>query len=579
MHEADPAAGCGPTIRLDKPPRGATLKGDPNVKVAGHATQGSDAWPIASVTVNDLAASLETDGDFSVPVYSSQGINPLLAIATDDGGQTAQASRSYAFSTKWYAIDAAKPSQSMVADGANVFLAAETWDSNGMHVDVASLVEAYVNAMDFNTLFKNPVTSGSYAGCSYQVNVTNVKHGQIDVALRPVAGGLDLDVVMYDFSADIAVPMGGICPDVSGTASAPMIEVKATIKVSVSAGKPVVQIQNADVRIVPQVEVVVDGIWGFLFNWLVDWFQDTLTGYIEDAIEAQMGAPIEGAIADLLAGFALDQAVTVPAFLPGATPVTLAFKTKLSSITFTDAGSVIGLAATVVAPKKTTHAVLGSIGRAGCLSGWEEPLYFPAYGAAEMGLHDDVLNQVAYAMWWGGGLKFPVDPSLIPQDLSEYGVADLKADVDFLLPPIVTSCNWSEQLQVQVGEVGVHATFDMFGSPSEILMYATVIAPAYLYASGDQIGFALDVPTVVRMDVASASGGLEGGADKITGMIEDQILPVLMDAIRDGAFVSFPIPSVDLGKIHPAFAGRKLTPAVQQVMRSFGYTVLSGSVN
>ena len=261
-------------------------------------------------------------------------------------------------------------------------------------------------------------------------------------------------------------------------------------------------------------------------------------------------------------------------------------KTKFSTIHFDPLGGTLGLYATIVEPRNNTHDVLGSIGRGSTCTDDAGTFAFPKKGQLELGLHDDFFNQIPFGMYWGGSFKFPIGAAQLGSvDLSAYGITDLNLDLDFWLSPILTSCNPAHQLMVQIGDMGIRATMKLLGTPVDMQMYASFAAPAQITsvdapppATGKQLSIAIGTATFLDVQIASLSGGLVGAQDTLLGLMKDQLLPTVMSSFTGKAFGSFPIPEIDLGAISPSFAGKKIAIDLQEILRLYGYTVLSGNV-
>ncbi len=574
-------ADCRPQIVIEQPARAATLEGAPQVTVKGVVTYKSYAWPVDAVSVNGTLVPIDAaDHTFQTTLTSVHGINPVVVDLADSQGQTAHAVRSYYWSPAWTAIDAKKPAQSMVANGVQVRLEQGVFDSAGANLDLATVITLYASQMDVNTLLTNPVTTVSYAGCDYNVSVTNIAYGTPWVSLLLVKGGLSMWMYLPDFSADVSlVSLQALCPNISGTVTATSIDLDTTLLVSLDgAGNPVVTLSGTQVTI-EGLDVNLNGVLGFFVNWVIDFFNSNLTSMLQDQFVTKVVPKVQDAIVKALKGLALQKTFTVPALLAGGSPVDLTLASKLSSVDFEEDAATIGMSATVVAPEVTTHTVLGSIDRSGCADAGTYA--FPATGAIEAALYDDLVNQAAFGLFWGGGLKFPVDPAQFGADVSTYGVTDLDLKIDCLLPPIVTSCatgTW----RIEVGDVGIDAAFSFAGTPVHLLAYASVSAVAHLAvtqsATGATVGVTIDKPEFADLEVTSAGGGSSAASDAIGSLVKEVLLPMVLNAVAGKTFGAFPIPQIDLGAIAPSLAGSVIALDLKEIGRLYGYTSASGNV-
>jgi hypothetical protein len=574
---------CRPAITITYPPRGATLSGDPVVTVTG--TVLGKAGAIAAFSINGEAVLLDAEGGFAHPMASVQGMNLIVAEAVDEVGGKARTTPSYYFSTTWYQPDISNPAQGMVPDGIMAFLGPEVWDDNDTSDvdDLATIMALYLQAFDLSSMITNPVTSGTQGWCNYKVNVANITYGDAEVDLLPVDGGLHLLITIPAFAADVAIPMSGfLCPSVNGTATATSITIEADVVIAMVNGVLTAEMVGTNVS-VNNLDITLDGIWGFLLNWLVNFFEGQFAAQLESEFETQLGALIPATIVDALSSLALDQTISVPPIMGNGPAKNLQLKTALHSVDFKAAGATLGLSATVVTTKGVQHAPLGSIGRAACLSSQAENFAFPALGQLEIGLHDDFFNQLPYAMYWAGMFDLDVDPAALGADLSQFGLTNVQLHVDFLLPTIITSCTEDGAQVMQIGDLRVDGTMQMAGSPVDMEVYVSLEVEAEVIALDNQgkkeLSVALGDVRVMEVEVTQVTGPLAGAEEVLVGLIEENLVAGLLDSFSAGALGSFPIPDIDLSGFDASIPpGSGISLDLQQILSSFGYTVLSGNV-
>lgn len=574
---------CRPSIVITYPPRGATIDGDPVITVVGTVT--SEAGAIATFTINGAAVDVAADGQFVHDMTSLQGMNLIIAEAEDTAGGLGRTTPSYYFSTTWYQPDIANPEAGMVPDGIVAFLGPEVWDDDDPSDidDLATIMTIYLEGLDLSSLISNPVTSGSQGWCSYTVNVSNMSYGQPAVDLVPIDGGLHLAITIPDFSADIAVDMSGfLCPSVTGDVTATSITIDADVLIAMLNDQLVAEMVDTQVS-VNDLDIQLGGLWGFLLNWLIDFFEGQFAAQLEAQFEAQLGALIPATIVDALSSLALDQDIPISPFLGGGDPIVMQLKTELHSVDFKPEGATLGLRATVVVPEDNSHSPLGSIGRVSCLGSQPGTFAFPKIGQLELALHDDFFNQLPYAMYWGGLFEMDVAPAELGVDLAGFGLSNVNLHVDFLLPTILTSCTPDGQQVLQIGDMRIDGTMSMAGVPVEMTIYASVEVAADIVAldSGGQkeLSVALGEVRIMEVEVTEISGPLAGAEQLLVGIIKENLVGGLLDSFSAGALGSFPIPSIDLSGFDPNIPpGSGITLDLQQLLRIFGYTVLSGNV-
>lgn len=574
---------CRPNIVITWPPRGVTLNQDVVVVVTG--TVSSAAAPITGFTINDGQVNVNPDGSFAFPMTAVQAMNLIRAQATDMLGGVGNAVQSFYYSPLFYPIDVANPQQSMVKDGLMIFLGPDVWDDNDTSDvdDIATILTLYLEKMDLNSMITNPVTTTSFLQCTYKINVSNITFGTPSIDLKPVSGGLSLGIVLPNFKANVVLDASGfLCPGASGTTGASSVSVASTVLVSVSsAGEVNVTLQSLTVSL-NGFYLTLSGVTGTLLNWLIGLFSDSIADQLETALRDQLSAMIPGLLADVLQSLALNQSFDVPPFIGEGDPVTLQILTGLSSATFDVGGAELGLKATVVTPKTIAHTPHGSIGRANCLAGTPELYKMPRAGQLEIALHDDVLNQIPFGLYWGGLLNLDLGPETLG-DLSTYGVTDLLVHLDALLPPVLTSCNPEGELRIQIGDMQVDATMNLFGCPITLTAFLSIELQADIVvvdgAAGKELSIAIGDLRVFEIQIVSLTGALVGAEEILINLIKDNLVGALVDGLGGGALGSFPIPAIDLSSIDPTLpAGSVIELALTQVMRLFGYTTLSGNV-
>lgn len=585
-----PRPECRPAIVIDYPPRGATLNGDSSVMVLGHIEYPKAGLIVWFININGIDVMVDPDGwTFSHEIESVQGMNPIVVNGEDVMfGYTDHVVQSYYYSPTYYTVNNANPQSSMIRDGVKLYLGQDVWDDNDTSTpnDIATILTLLVNNLNIANLIQNPVTSGEFGWCDYKINLNRIRYSQISIDLDPVNGGLALFARIPNFKVDVDVPISGfLCPDFSGNATASEITISTIIKLSVDAsGNPHATLDDSNVE-VKGLNVDVDGVWGFLFNWIIDFFEDDFASMIEDAFETEMAGSIAEMVEDAVGQLLLDQTFEIPGFLEGMSPITLRLYSKFSTINFTDDGGELGLWATMLADKHVQYNLLGSIGRASCLGSTEPSLTFPKDGELEMGLHDDFFNLIPFAMYWAGGLNFPLPASMLGDvDLTEFGITDLSLTVDFLLPPILSACNPLQMLMFQVGDVKIVASMKLFGSAVSMTMYSSLETEARIVVTQvngeNALSLEVEQPIFIDIEISEIDGDLVGAEDTIGNLLKTMLLPKVMEMLSGAALVTFPIPEIDLAAIDPDMipAGSVIAFDLKKILRMTGNTVVVGDV-
>lgn len=582
---------CRPQVVVDYPERAATLDGARDITLTGHVDLGLDGSVVPFVIINGVQIAVMPDNTFSMPMTSDQGFNGIVVEAVDLNGLKDRVVQSYYYSTQWFPFSETDPSVSNVDDGLMLFLGPEVWDDNdtSTYDDIATIITQYVSTLDLMSMITNPIERGDdgWACGEHVVNVTSITFGTVSVNLIPVDGGLWMSVTIPNLRIGIS---GKYCRvSFSGVATASSIVVTSTLLISMDpvTQKPVINMTGTD-STVNGLDVDINNMPGFLEDLVMSFMRDSLTDSIESAIEEQITA-IVPQMQEMLEGLAIDQTFEVPALFEGGTPMTVALSSALSSVNFTPAGGTLGMRAAFSAPRGTTYEKLGSIGRANCLAGGVEPNpVFPVGSAGpqlELGLKDDLLNELVYALYWGGALSLPIPAEMLGESLSDYGITDMVMHVDFMLPPILSACNPAQQLKLAVGDVKVDATLKMFGAPLTMTIYASLKAGANVTArltetGATSLGVAIEYPDFVDMEIASLTGNLAGAEDTIKNLVMNTLLPTLLGTL-DGTtpLVEFEIPSIDMADfIDGVPEGSELAILVNEVLRAAAFTVASGNL-
>ncbi len=575
---------CIPIIEIDTPARGATLDGPAQVAVTGSVHSGGG--PIAQLTVDGNAVQVQPDGTFEIVLDAHQGLNLVDVFAADAIGNTATAVRSFYYSTSWTPIDAADPNASMVPGGLEVWLGKTAIDDGNhdpSHVDdLATVVELMAKSFDFNASIQNPV--GNVGG--FDIYVKDITYDPMTVALSPKQGALHLHAVIPNFKVDLdakkKVCIFGICSTVkqSGDATASSIDLDTDLVVSVNpaTGKVTVTASQTDVKI-NGLQVHLNGLLGGLFSFIANLFSGTIANQLAATFEQQVVDKLPPMLEQALESLQLDTALTVPAIVPGAQPVVVALHTHLDAVDFVPAGGTLSMAATATAPKAQTHEVLGSIGRAACLDPAGETFAFATAPEFQLALFDDLVNQILFGVWWGGGLSGDLDPAAFGANLP---VTVTQAHIDAWLPPILTSCTDGGNLQLQIGDLEIDATVLLGPVPLDVTLFVSLAANVELVVTqgpqGPMLGVQVtDVP-LARTDVVVTEESLLGFVPALRSLVEEQLVPQLIDQLAGSALGGFPIPAVDLGATGQVPAGTKLELDVQSVDRIAGRTVLVGEV-
>ena len=579
---------CWPILSIS-PQRGATVVGGDVVTVWGSVV--GIAAPVSSLVINDEDIPFDpTTGAFSLELPSSHGMNLLRVDVEDELGTRREVRQSFYLSGAYWPMDPANWETSRIPEAILFYLSEQVVD-DGDRADVddlASIFQILLGTMNLNQLIPRPaarqtIDLGGIADCTYTIYVNNITHGVPQVTLQPQDGGrLRVLVTIASFRALVdANGDAWYCPNIDATVTASSIVVDTTVALGFSGGAISASVVSNDVAInglnVSGGDVLSDLLLGL--------FESQIRSQLESAFEDQIAGLIPGMLQDALGQLAISQSFSIPAFLPGQSEATVTLDSKMSSFTLASDGIHVGLAAVIMGPQAVPYDIEGSIARGTCQghdSGFPDPIR-EAYNL-ELALFDDLLNQVLYSVWAAGSFEFALTAEQLGQDLTGFGIESLDLDVSFLLPPIVEWCDPEQPLLLQIGDIGIDATFTLLGQPLDVTMFASVEAAGGIeLATNDagalELGLAISEIRTVVVDIASVNAGYEEFIPILRDMIEAQLLPALLGGLSDGALGGFPIPTIDLSGFDasiPAGTGIAISP--QELWRQDGYTAVGGDM-
>jgi hypothetical protein len=590
----------GPVIVVDEPLRGLMLSGDKLVPVSGVVTDAGGGMGTASVNGTEVA--LGPDGRFQTAVTSVQAMNYVDFQAADVFGNATSAMRSYLYSTQYHPIDAAQPDLSLVPDSLKVY----TDDLLFYNPDPAAadnisyLLELVLQDLDLSTLLPNPVVEEQDLSVvcmwgKYDIFLDNIQWGTPQVTVKPVSGGLDVDVVIPDFYGEFSVETEAFaCADFNGTASAQSIHVHAKVNIQVLDGGGLDISTSETTATLEGLDINLGGVTGFLLNWLIDLFSGTVAGMLE----GQFSKMLEDTVKDLTAGIteSLAKPIDIPLdpFVPGNTPILLQVLVKFTQALFDSQGGDLEANIGIFSAQTIGIDSPGALGRAWCLSPTPEEFTFDKGSPMplELAAHIDVVNEALFALWNNGALHLKITSAALAEmgtDVGKYGVSNLDATTEPLLPPVVTTCTPDGALTAQIGDFYLEAAFDMLGVPTDVHMYLYLELAATISVvdgeSGKEIGVVVGDPSIVRADLESINPEWYGKESMITGLITDTLVPMLLKSLKEKP-LSIAMPAFNLGDLlggdeggnGGALSTKQLVLNLSEILNSLGYVHVRGGI-
>ncbi|MFT5433973.1 MAG: hypothetical protein ACI9OJ_004685, partial [Myxococcota bacterium] len=264
-------------------------------------------------------------------------------------------------------------------------------------------------------------------------------------------------------------------------------------------------------------------------------------------------------------------------------PTTLTLGSTLTGADFDQFGGFFELGTSMdVSEKKVPYTSLGSLARDKCAS--DDPDFFDylMQSEIEIALKDDMINQMLHAAWYAGAFEIPLPASFLGDvDLTEYGVEIIDIGISFLLPPILSSCNYEDLLVMGLGDLQVKASLVLFGSPLEVTAYASgqIVAEMVIQEklTGNELGISLAQVLLFDIEVEDVSAGFEGAQGAVEELIGQFIAPDLFTSLGGDALGGIPLPSIPLDGFDDSIpSGTVLELSLQTIYRLGGRTVIAG---
>jgi len=586
--------GAPPLLTIDHPPWGSTLTGKPSIQLNGKA--GDEGAGIDKVTVNGKAAYPDAAQQWYHQHGALHGLNRVLATATDLGGEQSKATRGFYFSSLYYPTDAAKPEAAMVKDAIQLFMGKDFFD-DGVHDvskpdDLATLMEIVANAIPINAVLPPKVSEGDV-----DVTLSNASMGKVSVAIKPVQGGLDFQIAVPNIHTDLKVKakvkLGFFKTkvSVSGSIDVAKITLQARVMLSAKNGKAVATMASSSAK-VDGMKLHVNGIAGlfdFLWNILLDAYKKEFEKQIQKALIKEL----PGAFEQVFSILALKENIELDPPLGQGPKLTLTLISKIAALDFTPAGGLIRLDATVVAAKGTSHVTLGAIGRGGCVGKSPDKFNIDKKQRLQFAGHDDLMNQLLYALWYAGGLKGDIPGSELAKDgekLAGFDLSKATIGIDFLLPPILEGCEVAKpsHVRAQVGDLFLtmalpigKKTLALYNAASFDMLSEVVLTKNDKGEPVVRVQPVPDMPPEYLFEMFDISKDFAGAKHDFAKIIEDMVGKELDKGVPGLDELEVPLPplEIDLAAISKELpAGTKLTLAITKLARSGGYTALDAAL-
>jgi len=119
--------------------------------------------------------------------------------------------------------------------------------------------------------------------CTYTTNLRNLSAANLTTELLRTNEGLTLRYVFHNITGNLsATSPGPLCPDLNGSVSITSIVI--TTKINISGGDNPQVTLGETVATINGLAVNVDGTFGFIANYIVQWFSGSFADAMEGAI-------------------------------------------------------------------------------------------------------------------------------------------------------------------------------------------------------------------------------------------------------------------------------------------------------
>ena len=577
-----------PVVTVLSPARAATLSGDADVMISGLVTTPEGTVDTVTVTHNGTATPLTPagDGSFAVTVPSQLGLNTIVVDATNSLGYSDHVVQAYYYSTSYYPVSLDDLPAAMVPDAGQVRLGADFWDDDDTSDvdDVATVMLKVLERFDLNEVIPSPVGSAPVGECVYEMYLSNLRYEDVDVDITPTSDGARIEIRVFNLRADATIPGSEGCEGFDGTIVLPLSDVSTTLELSKERGGEIeasmfgTYVRIDDIIFLPDCGPFCGQ--ENIIRYLVE-------GLLEDELDARIPALI---VNNLLDWSYEDDTVVEPLwdFVGAVAPdVYLRGRMELATVQPTSDGPIVTFDAAVAGHHAIEQPATGSLARDECLGTIEVPFAFPNGDDISVAVHDDIVNEIMYAMYAGGAFRMPITPADIDVDLTGYGLTDVSLYAEALLPPVITACGPDGQPWGQVGDVRIAGTFSYNGCPMEAEFYMSASGRIQFAALDGGVQVSMPEVGFIGVDTAMVTGGVPGTQRSLAALFEETLIPAATSNLLGQEWMLY-VPTVDVASyaqgsdlLPSSFllpAGLQLGNDILDFVRVLAYTVMSGRI-
>ncbi len=583
---------CRPMIDIEYPPRGATIQAkasDELVEVRGTVT--SLKGDITDFQLNGETVDLEEDGSFTHEVTPTVGGNTLIFETADSAEQTRRRVQSFLWGTQY--VQPTEPVEGMAPAGIAIYFSQEGLD-DGDHSepynDLASLLGLAFDGFDTSSFFDAETAIASSAG--FDIYLTSLDVTDTSLALQGIDGGIGLTAGLLDIDGDLVFDCDGSIGcvlaggDGTGGLTIDAITITADVMLSVDpeSHELLVDIVNPDTTI-SGLDLYSNNGWT---NFLLTIAQGAIIGGAVGDLEATLNEQLEGVLAPLLSeglqNFNFSTSLDLPNIGNPKESITIDLITDFGDTDFHDGvappepsppqGGAIILRGGGFADGEPAHEGLGFPLRNGCEVG-PASVNLTRTSVMEIGLHDDLINEILYGAWKGGLLEFPLPADLIPESNL---VQNLDVNVSGMLPPVGMDCSTGELL-AHLGDIRIDASLELLGAPVSFTAFTTAVVRVEISAEDGEIGIAIGDLQSVETELNVNEDSAIATEETLIGVLEGALIDGLIGGLGGDSLGGIQLPEIDLSDSLGLPPGSALIAIeIDEAVRQPGITVVQGSL-
>lgn len=587
-----------PSLTLTSPARGTVTDTKTKVTVAG--TVSDNLGQIASLTIAGHEVAMPpAGGNFSVDIDLAYGLTLLDVHAKDTQGLETLVTRAVEQGLGGFRGMTGHTFEADGVQNAAVLVLTQDAFDDGDHAetardDLASIVEYVVRNLDFVSFVPDPLTSFSCINGTCTLRLTSVTMDDVRVTMTLANGRIHMKVELIEFAGQMGLVFPCDTPVICTTR--PFATIPATFKthavtldtdiaVTVTDGHTQATAENTTVTMDGfDIEVSGDptGLLQGALNGVVNLLRDIIIGAMEALLETLVQDQVTNALSGLFDALTIDKELDIPSPVGGA-PNTLVIQTRAEGVDIAPQRlqlRVQGLAYAKSPARPHPHP--GSLRHTGCAP--EQALTFPPPSPITVGLHDDLVNELLYAIWDGGTVSLDIQGEAADKLLGQFGLTDATVHVDPTLPPVFETCAGEDAGgdKVQLGDLFVDIEATFAGDPIHLALWLLAEAPLGVDFVRDEAGalqakLALDAIDPLWIEVVTNEGPFADQDETVVDLVKNTLIPQLLSTIGESA--TFTLPSIDLGALTTAVpAGTMIDLDIQSVARDNAYLTINASL-